>query len=44
MIADFFTKPLQDELFNMFRDVIMGIVHHNTLVTPVPKNQKRVGE
>ena len=25
MLADFFTKPLQDALFRKFRDVIMGI-------------------
>jgi hypothetical protein len=34
MIADFFTKPLQGKLFAKFRDVIMGITHFSTLVTP----------
>ena len=31
MIADFFTKPLQGNLFRKFRDVILGYVHIRTL-------------
>ena len=31
MIADFFTKPLQGNLFRNFRDVILGYVHIQTL-------------
>ena len=27
MLADFLTKPLQGKLFQIFRDVIMGIKH-----------------
>ena len=34
MVADFFTKPLQGQLFNKFRDVIMGITHFSTLTVP----------
>ena len=34
MIADFFTKPLQGHLFNKFRDIIMGVTHFSSLVTP----------
>ena len=32
MLADFFTKPLQGELFRRFRDVIMGHKHIDTLL------------
>ena len=31
MVADFFTKPLQGNLFKKFRDVIQGYKHMNTL-------------
>ena len=31
MIADFFTKPLQGHLFQMFRDVILGYKHVDSL-------------
>lgn len=31
MVTDFFTKPLQGELFREFRDVIMGVVHVSKL-------------
>ena len=44
MLADFFTKPLQGQLFHKFRAVLMGHVHVNTLaasaMTPV---EERVG-
>lgn len=32
MLADFFTKPLQGELFRRFRDIIMGHKHISTLM------------
>ena len=31
MLADYFTKPLQGKLFHMFREVIMGWKHIDTL-------------
>ena len=31
MIADFFTKPLQGNLFRRLRDVILGYVHIDEL-------------
>ena len=31
MLADFYTKPLQRALIRKFRDVIMGLLHINTL-------------
>ena len=39
MIADFFTKPLQGKLFFKFRDVIMGITHHQSLNQPTLPTQ-----
>ena len=43
MLADFYTKPLQGALFRKFRDVIMGLLHINTLKMPTtPTNQERV--
>jgi len=32
MLGDYFTKPLQGNLFRRFRDVIMGKVHINDLL------------
>jgi hypothetical protein len=32
MVADYFTKPLQGELFYKFRDQIMGVVPMNTII------------
>ena len=32
MLADYFTKPLQGNLFRRFRDVIMGHKHINDLL------------
>ena len=42
MLADFFTKPLQGNLFKKFRDVILGYKHVNTLVqsTPSPVEER----
>ena len=43
MIADFFTKPLQGNLFRTFRDVILGYKHTSTLMkAPVSSAEERV--
>ena len=34
MIADYFTKPLQGQLFRKFRDVILGYIHISELDEP----------
>ena len=39
MLADFFTKPLQGQLFKKFRDVIMGYVPTSSLKYPGFLNQ-----
>ncbi len=45
MLADFFTKPLQGNLFRKFCEVIMGRKHINTLQEiKLPPLQERVGE
>ncbi len=45
MLADFFTKPLQGNLFRMFRAVIMGHKHISTLKEMMPSpSQERVGK
>jgi hypothetical protein len=45
MLADFFTKPLQGNLFRRLREVIMGRKHINTLKHfTSTKSQERVGE
>ena len=36
MLADFFTKPLQGNLFRKFRDVVLGYKHINSLVQTEP--------
>ena len=44
MLADFYTKPLQGNLFKKFRDVVMGLEHISTLKTVPPSvDQERVG-
>ena len=44
MLADFFTKPLQGELFRLFRDVLMGVKHISVLdELPIPARKERVG-
>ena len=44
MLADFFTKPLQGNLFRKFREVIMGRAHIDTLQKPKSVTfQERVG-
>lgn len=43
MLADFFTKPLQGNLFRKFRDVVLGYVHIDTLTqTPQVSVEERV--
>ncbi len=45
MIADFFTKPLQGELFRKLRDVIMGAVDLKTFMSEMPDtSEERVGD
>ena len=45
MLADFFTKPLQGNLFRRLREVIMGRQHIDTLKSiPSAKSQERVGK
>jgi hypothetical protein len=45
MLGDFFTKPLQGNLFRKFRDVILGYEHVDSLVLdPLPTVEERVGE
>ena len=45
MLADFFTKPLQGNLFRKFRDLILGYVHIDTLTqTPQVSVEERVGD
>ena len=44
MLADFFTKPLQGQLFRKFRDVLLGRVHVNSLTKdPMVPLEERVG-
>ncbi len=43
MLADFFTKPLQGNLFRKFREVILGHKHIDSLkMTPTIPSQERV--
>ncbi|KAI2490730.1 Reverse transcriptase (RNA-dependent DNA polymerase) [Fragilaria crotonensis] len=45
MLADFFTKPLQGNLFRRFRDVILGYSHIDTLRRdPAVPVEERVGK
>jgi hypothetical protein len=45
MLADFFTKPLQGNLFRRFRDVILGYKHINSLRLDYDASaEERVGE
>jgi hypothetical protein len=46
MLADFFTKPLQGNLFRHFRDILMGYQHISTLLKLDPQaasSEERVG-
>ena len=42
MLADFFTKPLQGELYRYFRNIIMGYSPITDLITEVLKIKERV--
>ena len=45
LLADFFTKPLQGQLFRTFRDVLLGHAHVDTLTKPpMSPTEERVGE
>ena len=46
MVADFFTKPLQGNLFRKFRDVVLGYKHITSLydMTEQTLAQERVGK
>jgi hypothetical protein len=45
MLADFFTKPLQGELFKKFKAVLLGHAHVNTLaMKPMVSAEERVGK
>lgn len=44
MLADFFTKPLQGQLFHKFKAVLLGHVHVDTLVALMLAAEERVGE
>ena len=49
MVADFFTKPIQGNLFQEFRDIIMGYEHIYSIHKESPDNedlscQERVGK
>ena len=46
MVADFFTKPLQGNLFRKFRDVVLGYKHIASLydMTEQTLAQERVGK
>ncbi len=45
MLADFFTKPLQANLFRKFRDVVLGYYHISSLqdTEEESSSQERVG-
>jgi hypothetical protein len=42
MLGDFFTKPLQGNLFRTFRDVILGYHHVDTLSAAPSEAEERV--
>ena len=45
MLGDFFTKPLQGNLFRKFRDVVLGYDHVDSLaLDPMLPVEERVGE
>ena len=44
MIADYFTKPFQGKLFNLFRNLIMGYKHIGYILVDIESRVKeRVG-
>ena len=42
MLADFFTKPLQGELYRFFRKIVMGHVSIIDIIAGLPGNKERV--
>jgi hypothetical protein len=44
MLADYFTKPLQGQLFRKFKAVLLGHEHVDTLAAPSEPVEERVGE
>ena len=42
MLGDFYTKPLQGQLFQFFRNIIMGYVPANQVITVNPEMKERV--
>ena len=44
MLADFFTKPLQGELYRFFRNIVMGYVSIVDLISGLSENKERVGK
>ena len=43
MLADFFTKPLQDTLFRFFRNILMGYVSIKEIIKDDIEMKKRLG-
>ena len=44
MLADFYAKPLQGNLFRIFRGVVMALKYISTLnIPPISVDQERVG-
>ena len=43
MLADFFTKPLQGNLFRFFRDILIGHVSIEEIIKDDIEMKKRVG-
>ena len=39
MIADFFTKPLQDRMFNLFQDLVMGYRPLQDVLIEIPMKE-----
>ena len=44
MLADFFTKPLQGELFRFFRNIIMGYISTADIICLNPGMKEHVGK
>ena len=42
ILADYFTKPLQESLFKLFREIIMGYKHISVLLDQI-LSKERVG-
>ena len=44
MVADFFTNPLQGELYRFFRNIVMGYVSIVDVISGLVENKERVGK